>query len=103
MIAERAGRLRERMAAAGLDAVIAGPAAASRWLTGLHPPIPTRLTLAILPLDGDPVILTPGLEAPADQFVDAFEIRCDWRECRSEARGRAFGRADGGALTHGTR
>jgi Xaa-Pro dipeptidase len=54
------------MAAAGLDAVIVGPSADYRWLTGLHPPIPTRLTLAILPLAGDPVIVTPGFEAPAD-------------------------------------
>ena len=65
MIAARLGRLRERMAVAGLDAVIVGPSADYRWLTDLHPPIPTRLTLAIVPLHGDPVIVTPGFEAPA--------------------------------------
>ena len=66
MIAARVARLRERMAAAGVDTVIAGPSADYRWLTGLHPPIPTRLTLAIVPLEGDPVIVTPGFEAPVD-------------------------------------
>jgi Xaa-Pro aminopeptidase len=66
LIAARVARLRERMAAAGVDAVIAGPSADYRWLTGLHPPIPTRLTLAIVPLEGDPVIITPGFEAPPD-------------------------------------
>ncbi len=66
MIAARVLRLRERMAAAGVDAVIVGPSADYRWLTGLHPPIPTRLTLAIVPLAGDPVIVTPGFEVPAD-------------------------------------
>ncbi len=66
MIAARVARLRERMAAAGVDTVIVGPSADYRWLTGLHPPIPTRLTLAIVPLEGDPVIVTPGFEAPAD-------------------------------------
>ena len=66
MIAARVARLRERMAAAGVDTVIVGPSADYRWLTGLHPPIPTRLTLAIVPLEGDPVIVTPGFEAPVD-------------------------------------
>src|SRR5215470_18506969 len=56
LIAARLGRLRERMAGAGFDAVIVGPSADYRWLTDLHPPIPTRLTLAIVPLHGDPVI-----------------------------------------------
>jgi len=65
LIAARLGRLRERMAAAGLDAVIVGPSADYRWLTDLQPPIPTRLTLAIVPLHGDPLIVTPGFEAPS--------------------------------------
>jgi Xaa-Pro aminopeptidase len=66
LIARRVDRLRDRMAAAGVDAVIVGPSADYRWLTGLHPPIPTRLTLAVVPLEGDPVIVTPGFEVPAD-------------------------------------
>jgi Xaa-Pro aminopeptidase len=66
LIAGRVARLRERMSAAGVDAVVVGPSADYRWLTGLHPPIPTRLTLAIVPLEGDPVIVTPGFEVPAD-------------------------------------
>ena len=86
MIAARVARLRERMAAAEFDAVIVGPSADYRWLTDLHPPIPTRLTLAIVPLHGDPVIVTPGFEAPTaagcevvpwDDGTDATALAAD--------------------------
>ena len=86
MIAARVARLRERMAAAEFDVVIVGPSADYRWLTDLHPPIPTRLTLAIVPLHGDPVIVTPGFEAPTaagcevvpwDDGTDATALAAD--------------------------
>jgi Xaa-Pro aminopeptidase len=71
----RLDRLRAAMASAGVDALVAGPSADYRWLTGLHPPLPTRLTLAIVPRDGAPAIVTPGFEAAvADGFaVDTWD------------------------------
>jgi D-alanyl-D-alanine dipeptidase len=61
----RVAQVQGRLAELEIDVLIAGPSADYRWLTGLEPPIATRLTLAIVPATGDPVIVTPLFEAPA--------------------------------------
>ncbi len=53
------------MRAAEVDVLIAGPSSDYRYLTGLLPPIPTRLALFVLPVSGDPALLLPAFEAPA--------------------------------------
>ncbi len=60
----RLARVQRALAALGIDALIAGPSADYRWLTGLEPPLPTRLTLAVVPAVGETVIVTPLFEAP---------------------------------------
>jgi Xaa-Pro aminopeptidase len=64
--AQRIERIRAGMRAAGIDSLIAGPGSDFRYLTGLEPPIPTRLTLFVLPLEGDPVLVMPAFEAPGE-------------------------------------
>jgi Xaa-Pro aminopeptidase len=62
----RLARVRERMDAEGVDVLIAGPSSDFRYLTGLEPPIPTRLTLFVLPVEGEPALVMPAFEAPAE-------------------------------------
>jgi Xaa-Pro aminopeptidase len=54
------------MRSGGVDVLLAGPSSDYRWLTGLDPPIPTRLTFAVVTPDEPPRIVTPRLEAPHD-------------------------------------
>ena len=52
--------LRER----GIDALILGPSADLSYLTGIHAHVSERLNLFVLPAEGDPNLVVPGLEAP---------------------------------------
>jgi Xaa-Pro aminopeptidase len=61
----RLERVRERMGEAGVDVLIAGPSSDFRYLTGLEPPLATRLSLFVLPLEGEPALVMPAFEAPA--------------------------------------
>jgi D-alanyl-D-alanine dipeptidase len=56
-------RLRERMAGDDVDVLIVSPSADYRYLTGLVPPVPTRLTFLVVPADGEISLVTPSLEA----------------------------------------
>jgi Xaa-Pro aminopeptidase len=70
-IAGRLARVRAALRAAGVDALVVGASSDYRYLTGLRPPIPTRLCLLVVPAEGDPAIVAPALEAPADS---PFEV-----------------------------
>ncbi len=52
--------LRER----GIDQLLLGPSADLTYLTGIHAHVSERLNLLILPAEGEPSMVVPGLEAP---------------------------------------
>jgi Xaa-Pro aminopeptidase len=62
--AERLARARKEMADRGVDAVLVGPSADFRYLTGYLPPLLERLTMLVLPAQGDATLVVPALEAP---------------------------------------
>ena len=61
---QRRGRVRDALRRANLDGVLIGPSSDWGYLTGLPSPIPTRLSLLVLPVDGEAELVTPLLEAP---------------------------------------
>jgi len=70
----RLARVRERMEAVGVDALLLSHGADLPWLTGYTAMPLERLTLLVLPLQGDPALVVPRLEAPrvpgADDLFD---------------------------------
>lgn len=85
--AERAARLdaaRALMAAHSIAAIVIEPGASMVYFTGVAWHRSERLTLAIIPATGDPVIITPFFEAPSvRQSLDIkAEIRV-WQEDES--------------------
>ncbi len=62
---DRLARAQEVARAAGLDALLVTPGADLRYLTGYHALPLERLTCLVLPTDGEPVLVAPGLEVPA--------------------------------------
>jgi Xaa-Pro aminopeptidase len=80
--AERLARARKEMAERGVDAVLVGPSADFRYLTGYLPPLLERLTMLVLPARGDAALVVPELEAPLaiEHLGDLdLEVRA-WRE-----------------------
>lgn len=64
----RLARAQRTVADAGLDALLVGPSADLRYLTGYHALPLERLTLLVVPAAGDPWLLVPQLElARADE------------------------------------
>jgi Xaa-Pro aminopeptidase/CheY-like chemotaxis protein len=62
-----AGRIdaaRDALASAGTAALLVGVGADLRWLTGYDAMNLERLTMLVLPRDGDPTLIVPRLEAP---------------------------------------
>jgi Xaa-Pro aminopeptidase len=55
------------MADANVDVLLVSPSADYRYLTGLVPPVPTRLTFLVVPLEGAIELVTPSLEAAGFQ------------------------------------
>ena len=80
MFAERVARVRERMLEQGVDALLLSLGADLPWLTGYEAMPLERLTMLVLPVDGDATLVVPALEAPrvAEQ-PDIFTIR-PWGE-----------------------
>lgn len=60
----RRARARALAAERGIDALLVGPSADFRYLTGYPPPGLERLTLLVLPTDGPARLVVPLLEAP---------------------------------------
>jgi Xaa-Pro aminopeptidase len=68
------------MAARGVDALLLSHGADLPWLTGYRAMPLERLTVLVLPREGDAVIVVPGLEAPRVPVgSDAFTVR-PWAE-----------------------
>src|SRR5262245_27069743 len=62
--ADRLARARKEMADRGVEAVLVGPSADFRYLTGYLPPGLERLTLLLVPAEGRARLVVPALEAP---------------------------------------
>lgn len=64
MFAERFERVRARMTDVGVDALLLSVGPDLPWLTGYTAMPLERLTMLVLPRDGDAVLVVPRLEAP---------------------------------------
>ncbi len=60
----RLARTQEALRGASIDALLVGPSADLRYLTGYHALPLERLTLLVVPADGEPRLVVPALEAP---------------------------------------
>jgi len=78
--AQRIEKVRQHMAAGGVDALLLSHGADLPWLTGYRAMALERLTVFVLPRDGDAVLVVPGLEAPrVPEGSGAFSLR-PWAE-----------------------
>jgi len=75
LCAERLAHARKEMAGRGVGAVLVGPSADFRYLTGYLPPGLERLTMLVVPADGTPRLVVPALEAPlATEHLGDLEV-----------------------------
>jgi Xaa-Pro aminopeptidase len=80
MSTDRMARVRGRMDELGVDVLLLSIGADLPWLTGYEALETERLTMLVLPRDGDPSLVVPGLEADrVRQEPDAFSIVA-WEE-----------------------
>src|SRR5947209_12058319 len=80
VFADRVQRVRAGMADAGVDVLLLSLGADLPWLTGYTAMPLERLTMLVLPADGDAVLVVPRLEAPrVEEHPDVFSIR-PWNE-----------------------
>jgi len=73
-------RIREAMADVGIDALLISVGADLPWLTGYEATPLERLTMLVLPADGQAVLVIPELEAPrVEEDPELFEL-LPWKE-----------------------
>jgi Xaa-Pro aminopeptidase len=77
---ERWARLRARMHELGVDALLLSLGADLPWLTGYSAMPLERLTMLVLPADGDATLVVPGLEAPRVERDEALFSLRPWAE-----------------------
>jgi Xaa-Pro aminopeptidase len=76
----RLERVREAMGRHGVDALLLSLGADLPWLTGYEAMPLERLTMLVLPVDGDACLVVPGLEAPrVEEDPEVFSLR-PWAE-----------------------
>ncbi|MDA8268537.1 MAG: Xaa-Pro peptidase family protein [Actinomycetota bacterium] len=72
----RLDAVRAGMVDAGVDVLLLSHGADLPWLTGYRAMPLERLTMLVLPVDGDAVLVVPGLEAPrVPDLAGAVELR----------------------------
>ena len=75
MFAERLDRTRARMGELGVDVVLLSVGADLPYLTGYEAMPLERLTMLVLPRDGDATLVVPRLEAPrVVERPDVFRV-----------------------------
>jgi len=80
MHAERMGRVRAAMATRGIDVLLLSVGPDLPWLTGYEAMPLERLTMLVVPRDGDATLVVPRLEAPrVVERPDVFALR-PWEE-----------------------
>ena len=80
MFAARVDRVRAAMAAQGIDVLLLSVGADLPWLTGYEAMPLERLTMLVLPRDGEATLVVPALEAPrVVERPEVFAVR-PWGE-----------------------
>lgn len=75
MSAERFSRVRAAMAEQGTDVLLLSVGPDLPWLTGYEAMPLERLTMLVVPVDGDATLVVPRLEAPrVDERPDLFSV-----------------------------
>jgi len=77
---ERVERVRGRMGALGVDALLLSLGADLPWLTGYEAMPLERLTMLVLPVDGDATLVVPRLEAPRVDHDPGLFALWPWSE-----------------------
>ena len=77
---ERHERVRARMEALGIDALLLSLGADLPWLTGYEAMPLERLTMLVLPADGEATLVVPRLEAPRVEHEPALFALRPWDE-----------------------
>jgi Xaa-Pro aminopeptidase len=84
--AVRLDRVRAAMVRAGVDALLLSLGADLPWLTGYEAMPLERLTMLVLPADGDATLVVPRLEAPrVREAPELFTVRA-WNETEDPVR-----------------
>ncbi len=76
----RIGNVRARMVDAGVDILLLSHGADLPWLTGYRAMPLERLTMLVLPQEGDPVLVVPALEAPRVPAADDLFSLLPWTD-----------------------
>jgi Xaa-Pro aminopeptidase len=80
VLAERADRVRRRMVEQGVDVLLVSLGADLPYLTGYEAMPLERLTMLVLPAEGDATLVVPRLEAPrVEERPEVFALR-PWDE-----------------------
>ncbi len=80
MTKSRMGRVHEAMARCDLDVLLLSVGADLPWLTGYEAMPLERLTMLVVPRDGQATLVVPGLEAPrVNERPELFQLR-PWGE-----------------------
>jgi Xaa-Pro aminopeptidase len=66
--------VRQALREQGIDALLVGPSADLRYLVGYHALPLERLTMLVVPADGEPLLVVPQLEAPRAVDSGATEL-----------------------------
>ncbi|GGI04703.1 M24 family metallopeptidase [Egicoccus halophilus] len=74
MTTQRLERARTAMRDAGVDALLVGPSADLRYLVGYHALPLERLTLLVVPAEGEPALVVPELEAARAEESGAHRL-----------------------------
>lgn len=101
---DRLHRVRARMGELGVDALLLSHGADLPWLTGYRAMPLERLTLLVLPRDGEAVLIVPALEAPRVPEMGGNVTLRPWAETEdpvalagallARARGATYGISD---------
>ena len=76
----RLAAVRERMGTAGVDTLLLSLGADLPWLIGYRAMPLERLTMLVVPLEGDPILVVPQLEVPrVEPAPELFAVRA-WGE-----------------------
>jgi Xaa-Pro aminopeptidase len=76
----RMERVRHRMGEAGVDVLLLSHGADLPWLTGYRAMPLERLTMLVLPVEGDPVLVVPALEAPRVAEAERLFTLVPWTD-----------------------
>lgn len=86
MTVDRLDRVRAQMRALGTDVLLLSVGPDLPWLTGYEAMPLERLTMLVVPVDGDATLVVPRLEAPrVTERPDAFRLR-PWEESEDPVR-----------------